>query len=200
MEAALRETRLHPRDEPNVRRAELQLGDAYDQVGRVEDARALLRAARDEFLRYANPGMPYTVGAQERWGRFLLDHGHPQEAAAEFTAALASAHGAASAQAAMAASGLARVALAAGALPEAEAQSARALALLDATEGIYDARLRVEIWMVRAQVLAAGGRMPQAQALAEKAVAAATQYDAPVSRQLARVRAVLQGMRDATPH
>jgi serine/threonine-protein kinase len=191
LEAVLAETRLHPKDESNLRRTELFLGDAYDQVGRAAEARVMLKAARDEFLRDGNPGGTLTLNARERWGRFLLEHGEPQAAAAEFNDVLAAAHGAASAPAARAAAGLARIALTSGTTVAAEAWSVRAMALMAATTGQFDVRFRVDVWLARAQVLAAQGRTAEARALAAQAVAASEHTDAPESRRLARARAVL---------
>jgi serine/threonine-protein kinase len=192
LEAALAANKLHPRDEPNLRRAEGALGDAYDQVGRTAEARALLQAARDEWVKYGPPGGELTLEARERWARFLLDHGETAAAAAEYRAILQQSSGAAMAPVALAAAGLARVALAAGAQADAEAQSAQAVRLLDAATLEYDVRARVDVWLVRADCLLAGGQRAAALEWAKKAVAAAEQYDAPESSQLARARAVLQ--------
>jgi serine/threonine-protein kinase len=192
LEAALAATTLHVRDEPNLRRAQGFLGDAYDQVGRTAEARALLKTARDDWMRYGPPGTPQTLGARERWARFLLDHGETEAAGAEYRAVLQQSSGAASAPAALAAAGLARIALTAGAQSEAEAQSALALRLLDATTAEYDVRARVDVWLVRADCLMAGGQKAAALDWAQKAVAAAEEYDAPESPQLARARGVLQ--------
>jgi serine/threonine-protein kinase len=190
LEAVLAETRRHAKDESNLRRTELFLGDAYDQAGRTADARVMLKAARDEFLRDGSTGV-ITLSAEERWGRFLLDHGEPQAAAGEFKAVLAAGHGAASAPAARAAAGLARVALAAGTPVAAEAWSARAMALMAAAKGQYDVRFRVDVWLARAQVLAAEGRTAEARVLAAQAVTASEHTDVPESPRLARARAVL---------
>ncbi len=192
LEASLAATKLHVRDEPNLRRTEALLGDAYDQVGRTAEARALLLTARNEFLRFGNPGMPMTVAAQERWARFLLDHGETDAAKAEFTAALQQANGAASAGAAMAEAGLARIALAAGDTKAADAHSARAQQDLDATTVAYDVRQRVEIWLVRAQTLLELGQQNAALDLATRALNSAMAWDAPGSPQITRARVVVE--------
>jgi tetratricopeptide (TPR) repeat protein len=194
LEKVLAETRVHRRDEVHVRRTEAQLGDAYDQVGRIDDARIMLRAARDEFLRYGNPGKRMTLGAEERWGRFLLDHKEPG-AAAEFQAVLRQSNGAPSIATAMAASGLARIALASGAMPEADRNSGLALSLMEQTTMLYDVRERVDIWLVRAQVLAALGRVADARDFAARAVTSARDWDAPGSAQIARAAAVMASIR-----
>jgi serine/threonine-protein kinase len=192
LEGALAETRLHTRDEPNLRRTEALLGDAYDKVGRTAQARTLLLSARDAFLQFGNPGMPMTVAAQERWARFLLDHGDADAARAEFTAAIAQANGAPTAGAALAEAGLARVALQAADIKTAATHSARALQILDATTLAYDVRQRIDIWLIRAAVLAAMGQKNAAIAWATRALASATAWDAPASAQIARAGEVLE--------
>ncbi len=192
LEAALAATRLHVRDEPNLRRAQGFLGDAYDQVGRTAEARALLQTARDDWIRYGPKGTSQTLGARERWGRFLLDHGETAAAGEEYRAILQQSQGTASAPAALAAAGLARISLQGGGQAEAEAESVQALRLLDATTMEYDVRARVDVWLVRADTLWAGGQKAAARDWAQKAVTAAEQYDAPESPRLARARGVLQ--------
>ena len=192
LEAALDATKLHPRDEPNLRRAEGFLGDAYDQVGRTAEARTLLQAARDEWVRYGPPSGAQTLEGRERWARFLLDHGETEAAAAEYRAILEQSQGMPLPAAAMAAAGIARIALAAGAQAEADKQSAQAVRILEAATLEYDVRARVDVWLVRAECLLAGGQKAEALDWAKKAVAAAEQYDAPESPQLARARVVLQ--------
>jgi len=164
------------------------LADAYDQVGRAEEARRLLKDARDEYVAHSPQSL--FMGVEERWARFLLDHGDSAAAAREFTAVLQQSKGAPSLAAAMAAAGLARIALAAGNTAEADAQSARAVKLIDATTGSYDRRMRIDVQVVRARSLAALGRVQEARALAAEATAEAERFDAPESPQLARARAL----------
>jgi len=192
LETAMAETRRHARDADNLRRTEIMLGDAYDRAGRTEQARTLLKAGRDEAVAYAAPFMPNVLRSEERWARFCLDHGDTAIAFREFNAVLDQSHGAASDGAAMAETGLARVALAAGDAVLADQHSARAMALLDATKTLYDVRRRVDIWLVRAQSLVASGHAADARALAGRAVAAAEIYDAPSSPQVSRARGYLQ--------
>jgi len=192
LEKALAELRVAAQDEYMVRETEYLLGDVYDQAGRAEEARKMLKAALDETFAYEGPSSVIVLQMEERWARFLLDHGDTPAATREFTAVLQRAKGAPSAGAAMAAAGLARIALAAGATAEADAQSARAVKLIDATTGMYDRRRRVDVQLVRARALAALGRVQDARALATQAVADAQRYDAPQSQQLARAQALLK--------
>jgi serine/threonine-protein kinase len=192
LEAALAATKIHRHDEVNLRRTEQQLGDAYDQVGRTAEARAMLKAARDEFLQYGNPGGEMTLNAEERWGRFLLDHGDSTGAAHEFGAILQQAGGKPCAAAAMALAGLARIALASGDLASADRRSADAMAKMAASTTSYDVRLRVDTALVRAQVLLALGRRDEARTLAAEAVENAKLWYAPGAAQIGRAVAVLE--------
>jgi len=191
LEAALAATKIHKRDEFNLRRTEQQLGDAYDQAGRTAEARKLLKAARDEFLLYGNAGQPLTLAAEERWGRFLLDHGEAASAAAEFHAILDQARGTPCAGAAMASSGLARIALEAGDLAEADKRSAASLSMLANAVSNYDVRLQVTASLVRAETLQAMGRRNEAINLASLALANAKQWYAPGAPQIADAAGVL---------
>jgi tetratricopeptide (TPR) repeat protein len=143
-------------------------------------------------VRYGPPSGEQTLEGRERWARFLLDHGETAPARAEYREILRQSQGAALAPAALASAGLARIALAAGAQAEAEARSAEAVRLLQAATLEYDVRARVDVWLARADCVLAAGRKAEALDWAKKAVAAAEQYDAPESQQLARARAVLQ--------
>jgi serine/threonine-protein kinase len=188
LERALAETKLHPRDEANLRRTKLWLGDAYAQLGRAIDARPLLQEARDEWMRYGVPNGSQALAARERWARFLADQGETAPAQAEFTAVVQLAKNAPSAPAAMAHAGLARLALGRGALAEADSESIAAQRVLDATTLEYDVRLRLEIWLTRAQVLRAQSDQTGARALAAKALAAAQLWDMPQSPMLQRLK------------
>jgi hypothetical protein len=170
------------------------LADAYDQVGRTAEARTFLKASRDDAITNGNPAGRITMSIRERWGRFLLNHGESAAAAAEYNAVLAAARDAASEPAAMAAAGLARIALAVGKLGDADRLSARAVSVLAATTMQYDVRFHVDVELVRAQVLAAEGRKAEARALAAQAVSASERTDAPESRRLAGARAVLANL------
>jgi serine/threonine-protein kinase len=192
LEDALQQAQLHPRDESNVRITQGYLGDAYDQAGRTDQARALLQTARDDWVRYGVPDGALTLGGRERWARFLLDHGEPGAARTECTQILRIAAGAPSAPAARARADLARIALAAGDSAMADRLSTQALQTIEAVALDYDVRARIDIWLARAEILLAAGQVVAARALAQQAVTAAEQYDAPASPQLARARAALR--------
>jgi tetratricopeptide (TPR) repeat protein len=186
LEETLRQTQLHPRDESDLPLNQGYLGDAYDQAGRAAEARPLLQAARDYWVRYGVPTVTFTLGGRERWARFLMDHGDAEAARAECTEILRVAAGAASAPAALAQADLARMALARGDSAEAEQFSAQAMQTIDAVKLGYDVRARTDVWLTRAESLLANGKKPQAAELAGRALAAAQGSDAPGSRRLAR--------------
>jgi tetratricopeptide (TPR) repeat protein len=177
--------------EEELRLLQFFLGDAYDQVGRTEDARRLLEASRDAWMRYGPRTGQLMLLARQRWARFLLDHGAPAQAAAEFRAVLGDAHGVASAPAALASAGLARLALVRGDAAAADAASDQAVKTLDAITLGYDVRARIEVWSARAEALLARGRQPEARSWAVRAVAAADTYDAPGTVGPTRARALL---------
>ncbi len=192
LEAALASARgAGERDEGKLRIVEAYLGEAYWQAGQIAEARQVLQAAAADWRREGVPGVAATLVPQERWGAFLLDRGEPAAAADIFRAVLAQGRGAASAPAARAAAGLARVALAAGDVPAAGAQSVAALRLLDATTQEYDVRARIDVWMARAEVLWAEGNQPEAQGWAAKAASAADSDDAPGTARPIRAHALL---------
>jgi serine/threonine-protein kinase len=178
-------------DEDTERQIEANLGLALAQAGRAAEARDMLRAARDAYLRWGVPDTAETLGARQRWGQFLLTQGETTPAIAEFRAVLEQSHGVPSAPAALAASGLAAAALATGDVRQADANSADALRLLDATTQEYDVRARIDIWLVRAEVLRARGRTGEARDFAERAAKAADIQDAPGTARPARAHALL---------
>jgi hypothetical protein len=169
-------------------------------LGRTEEARTLLRAARSEAMKFGTPDGITTLSIRERWGRFLMDHGETAAASRELTEMLTNAHGAPSAIAASANADLGLIALAAGRLTEAEALSAQAMTMIGVAPRIYDVRVRVRIWLARARILRASGDSLQARALASQAAAAAQIYDAPESPQLVQASAFLKSFEAAPGH
>jgi hypothetical protein len=191
LQAALAATRQQAQDEDIERRIEATLGEALAQDGKNAEARNMLRTARDAFLRWGVPGTAATLGAEERWANFLLDQGEAAAAAAEFRAVLAQSQGAPSAPAARAAAGLALAALASGDTRSADASSADALRRLQATTQEYDVRVRIDVWLARAEALRALGRAAEARDVARRAASAADAEDAAGTAQPARAHALL---------
>jgi len=192
LEQALAKTQAHGRDEQNLRRTQGMLGDAYDLVGRTAEARALLQTARDSWIRYGPVGGTGELSARERWARFLLDHGERDAAFAEFTAVVREAQGTKLAAVALAEAGLGRLALAKGAIAQADSATATAIQVLDGITMEMDVRARIEVWLARAESLAAGGKMEEARDFAARAQAGAKSWDAPSSPRLARATALAE--------
>ena len=195
LETALTQTRLHGRDEQNLRRTEGFLGDAYDQAGRPKDARPLLLTARNEWILYGPQSGSPALSARERWARFLLDQGETGAAADEFTAVAKAPSGMATAAQARAEAGLARIALRAGKAGVADQHTQNALMILGAITMEFDVRARIDVWLARCDALLALGRTVEAAAWATKAQAAAILYDAPGSPQLAQAEEAVRRVR-----
>jgi hypothetical protein len=191
LQASLAAIRQRAQDEDTERYIEASLGEAFAQAGRIAEARDMLRAARDAFQQWGVPGTAATLGAEERWANFLLGQGEAAAAVAEFRAILAQSQGAPSAPAARAAAGLAQAALATGDTRSADANSAAAVRILDATTQEYDVRVRIDVWLARAEVLQATGRAAEARALASRAAGAADAQDAPGSARPLRAHALV---------
>jgi serine/threonine-protein kinase len=179
--------RQRKRDPHDLWRAEAMLGEAYDQAGEQEKARAMLRQARDDWQRYGVPGQVSRLAAEERWGQFLLDSGEADAARTALLGVVAAAGTIGSAPLALAQAALARISLSAGDLPAAQAYSVAAVRTLDALRVEYNVRARIDVWLARAETLRAAGDRAGARDWALKAKRAADSYDAPGSRQPQRV-------------
>jgi len=191
MQAVLPDARASSASESELRRSFGLLGDANDQSGNAAAARDQLRASRDAWMRYGAAASRPVLLARERWARYLLDHNDPAGASDEFSAVLHAAAGAKTEPAARAYGGLARIALTAHDLAQADANSAAALRTLAATTDEMDIRANPDLKMIRAEILAALGRKAEAAALAKTALSEATAYDAPTSPRVAQASALV---------
>ncbi len=174
------------------------LGEAYAAVGRAAEARPLLSEARANWIDELGPASLHALAAREQWARFLAIQGDRAGATAEWNAILHDAANTPSAPAALAAADLADLAATSGNTAQADALSARAMHLIDATTVEYDTRNRIDVWLVRAKILRVRGLADEAYALATKAVAAAEAWNAPTSPQLARARDVARMLGSST--
>ena len=93
LETALRAYQVNSERFFDSVRARLLLGNAYDLVGRGEDARRTLKSVLEDRIRVGPPDFQALLAARERWGRFLLTHGDANGARDQFLAILAQAHG-----------------------------------------------------------------------------------------------------------
>jgi eukaryotic-like serine/threonine-protein kinase len=176
-----------------VREVRRELGDAYDQLGRTPEARALLQAAHDESMFKDGAASPWAMRMQERWGRFLLDHSQTNDAdfaAAdlEFKAVLKEAADRPLVEPALAHSGLSRIAAARGDNLLALRESAQALAALERVQGLYDVRIQPRLWLVHSALLLKSGDQAGARQWADKALEASLRYDDPTSAAITAAR------------
>lgn len=187
----------HARADYGVREVRRKLGDAYDRLGRTLEARALLQAARDESVAKDDPSSPWALRMRERWGRFLLDHSRASDpdfsaAELEFDAVLQRAADRPLVEPALAHSGLARIAAERGDDALALRESGQALTALDRVKGLYDVRVRPQLWLVHSALLLRSGDRTGARQWADKALEASLRYDDPLSAAIAAARSSIR--------
>jgi eukaryotic-like serine/threonine-protein kinase len=182
LEAAERVQIERPGREFDLRRIRQTLGDAYDRVGRYDDARRALSSARDERMQKDAADSIAVLGARERWARFLHARGQGDAAVAELREITRIGAGKNIAPIALAHGDLALAALARHDPVTALQESNAALKTLDAITGLYDVRLGPQLWRIHAQALASNGDAAGAARWNAQAAAASVRYDAPSSR------------------
>ena len=192
-EAAYHSYLARGRADFGVREVRRKLGDAYDRLGRMAEARALLEAARDESMVKDGASSPWALRMRERWGRFLLDHSRPNDpdfavASLEFNAVVKDAADRPLVEPALAHSGLSRIAAARGDDLLALRESVQALAALDRVQGLYDVRVQPRLWLVHSALLLKSGDSAGARQWADKALEASLRYDDPTSAAIASAR------------
>jgi serine/threonine-protein kinase len=170
-----------PLREYDLRRVRQTLGDAYDRVGRTDDARRALVAARAERMEKDAADSIAVLGARERWARFLLDHGDLPGATRELAEILRLGGNTAIAPLALAHSDLARLAMLKNDVAGSVAESGRALEILDRVKGLYDVRLGPSIWRIHAAALSLKGDAGGAATWNLRALEASRRFDAPAS-------------------
>lgn len=180
-----------------VREVRRKLGDAYDRLGRHAEARVHLQAAHDESAAKDDPSSPWSLRMRERWARFLLDHSHPGDAdfaaaEQEFNAIIEKVAGKPLLEAALARSGLARIAGARGALSSALDESVHAMTALERVQGLYDIRVQPRLWLVHSALLLENGDAAGARRWADKALIASVRYDDPASSGITAARDALR--------
>ena len=181
----------HPSAAQSLRRFQLQLAGAYEQLGRFDDARRMFRVAFDEFVANERPEFQTRMAATERWARFLVARGENSAARALFAAVLAQDNSRHLAHTALAQAGLARVALAQGDLVVARAAIDDAMHRWATVRGFRDVRMGVYIARVHARVLLANGDRVGARREALAALVASEQYDAPAAPSIADAKELL---------
>lgn len=169
------------------------LGEAYEGVGRAEEAQERLQRSLQELLADASPMDLGVLVARERWARFLLLQGDTETAEREFRTVIDLAGEANGLVAALAHAGLARLAVARRDGAAARRESERSLALLQAAL-LTEVRHAPYLWLVHAQALQAAGEWVEAQAWAQRALHAYMQYNHPESALLQEARALKEAL------
>ena len=197
LEAALHVLTVRPRHEYDVRRAHRLLGEAYDAVGRHEEARASLQLALGDYDAHEPHDRPEVLEVRERWAHVLLEYPRDDAdmaaardslervltegaAAAPHTAALALAH-----------EDLAQMALNSGQASAALQELQRAESALGRITAVYDVRIADDILLLRAEALAALRRLPEARAAATQALLLTRSHDAAQSARVSRASSLV---------
>jgi len=196
LEAAQRVYIEKPSVDYELRRNRLILGDAYDRVGRISEARTMLKASLDERIAKESADARTLLDARERWGRFLFDHAGQDRAGIdaaehEFREILAQQHGRHLVTAALAEGGLARIALARTDLAGAQAASTRATDAFERVIGRRDVRSGPYLWLIRSDVLLRAGDRSGAREWARRALDASRRYDDPAAASISQAEAAL---------
>jgi serine/threonine-protein kinase len=160
-------------------RVRATLGDAYDRLGRVEDARRTLKAALDHRVANDPASFQPVLAIRERWGRFLLTQGEIDAAGAQFEEILKQSLGRNLAHVALAHGGLARVALTRGDVRAASAASAKALDTFGNVTGFRDVRIGPYLWLIHSEVLRQSGDLAGSLEWATRALRASRRHDHP---------------------
>jgi serine/threonine-protein kinase len=190
-EAAERNFLVRPEAPNSVRRVRLRLGEAYEQLGRIDDARRTLKAAYDEYVKTELPERQTRMAATERWARFLVSQGDAEAARTLFTEVLAQDHERHLAHSALARGGLARVALAEKDIASALRESQTALADWSAVRGFRDVRMGAYLKRVEARVLLASGDAARARTFAQEALTESLRFDVPGATSVSEARELL---------
>jgi serine/threonine-protein kinase len=177
----------------------MSLGDAYDRVGRDEDARRELKRASDEHLGQAPPYGEDALAARERWGRFLLAHGELADAEVQLRETLGQARGRSLVQIALAQGDIARLDIARHDASAAVRDAQTAVDQFDHVQGFWDVRTGPYLWRTYAQALLLAGAAGNARLWAQKALAASVQYDAPESASISEARALVEAAAASKP-
>lgn len=197
LEAALKVLAARPRHDYDLRRLQSLLGNAYEEVARIDDARTALQWALQDYDTHESHGRPGVLEARERWARFLIDHPRgagdaasanealrqvlvDARAAAAYTVAVARTH-----------ADLARQALKSGHAADALKEANAADAALRQVRSVHDVRIEDEVMLVKSEALAAQQRLTEARSTAALALASALRHGGPQGAGVRRARTLL---------
>ena len=181
-----------PSVEYELRRVRLILGDAYDQVGRTDEARAMLKSSLDERIAKDPPEGGTLRAARERWGRFLLTQNDSAGAEEQFRLVIAQEHDRKLAGFALAHGGMAKVYLERGDIANALNESRNAVEIFAQVTGRRDVRTGPYLWLIHAEALRRSGDFSGARDWAQRALEASRKYDAPSAPSIWRAEAELK--------
>ncbi len=168
-----------PSVEYELRRIRLILGDAYDQVGRTDEARAMLKSSLGERIAKDPPDGGTVRAARERWGRFLLAHNDAAGAEEQFRLVIVQEHGRKLATFALAHGGMAKLYLERGDIAGGVNESRGAVEMFAHVSGRRDVRTGPYLWLIHAEALRRSGDTQGAQEWAGRALDASRRYDDP---------------------
>jgi eukaryotic-like serine/threonine-protein kinase len=191
LEAEVRFQELRPDAPFALRKARLNLGDAYAGLARATDAGRLLSQAYADYVAHDPRPAPGRMAATERWGRFLLDKGDLEEARHLFRAVVLADAGRNLTPAVNARVGLARAAIAAGDTAVALQEGRAAITSWHEVQGMRDVRTGAYVARTQARVLLLCGDKPAARDMAAAALAESLRYDAPEAASIAEARALV---------
>jgi eukaryotic-like serine/threonine-protein kinase len=175
-----------------VRSARAALGDAYDQLGRTDEARNKLDSSLQDWIARYPADSFFVLQIRERWGRFQLDHGDLPGAETQFRTILAQAKNRNFTSIALTHGDMARLALVRNDTSAALAESRLAIDAFDHPTGLRDVRVGPYLWLIQAEAQRRSGDFRAAHDWARRALDASRKYDAPESKTIKAAEAALK--------
>lgn len=157
------------------------LGWAYQGAGRLDDAKRALKVALDEAIVREKPESQMVLALRESYGNLLFEMRDLEGAATQFSEIVARANDRKLSHVALGHGGLARVAAARGNVTVALAESEKALDVWAKKTGFSTGRMEPRLQRMRADALAAAGRIDEAQKMEDEAWRASQKYDGPAN-------------------
>jgi len=175
-----------------VRSVRAALGDAYDQLGRTDEARNKLDSSLQDWIERYPADSFFVLQIRERWGRFQLDHGDLPGAETQFRTILALAKNRNFTSIALTHGDMARLALVRNDTSAALAESRLAIDAFDHPTGLRDVRVGPYLWLIQAEAQRRSGDFRAAHDWARRALDASRKYDAPESKTIKAAEAALK--------
>jgi eukaryotic-like serine/threonine-protein kinase len=185
-------------DAVNEANLKLDMGRAYERIGRIAAARDSYIAALETLESQHVPSSQLAV-AHQHLGQFFLSQKDTNSASKEFTEVLRLSDGHPRSPAILAQAGLAEIAMSNHDSAAALEASSQAMDQLDHIEGNYDVRIQPHVWSTRARALMSTGDIAGARMLATRARDAAALYYAPGSEEITAETALVQTVTRSEP-